>query len=193
MISLLEGKIVDNFNGELTLMTRGGVGYKILASARAQERCLKGSEVILNTYLVVREDALELFGFADSKEKELFKQFLSVSGVGPKTALHLLALGSVDEITSAVGRGDTEYLTKVSGIGKKTAERIVVELKSKLGESGIVNQEGNAVMGGVLGDVVDGLIALGYSASEARDVAKGLKVEGKTSEELLKQALQSIK
>jgi Holliday junction resolvasome RuvABC DNA-binding subunit len=69
----------------------------------------------------------------------------------------------------------------------------VVELKSKLGESGIVNQEGNAVMGGVLGDVVDGLIALGYSASEARDVAKGLKVEGKTSEELLKQALQSIK
>jgi Holliday junction DNA helicase RuvA len=193
MISLLEGMIQSAGNGEAIVMTPGGVGYKIFASPRLLDRCTVGSRVVVDTYLIVREDTLDLFGFADTKEKELFKNFLSVSGVGPKTALHLLALGSVSEITTAIGRSDIEYLTKVSGIGKKTAERIVVELKTKLGEASIGNQESPELMGGTLADVVDGLIALGYSATEARDVAKTLTPTGKTSEQLLKEALQGIK
>jgi Holliday junction DNA helicase RuvA len=130
MISLLQGKIIANNQTEVVLLTAGGVGYKILVSPRAAEVCVLGNEVQLETYLVVREDALELFGFENTRERELFKHFLSVSGVGPKTALHLLALGSVEDITRAVGRGDVAYLTKVSGIGKKTAERIVVDLSA---------------------------------------------------------------
>lgn len=193
MISLIEGKVTQNNNGEVIIMTRGGVGYRLFASLQAVERCTIGNEVVLDTYLAVREDALELFAFADNAEKELFKQFLSVSGVGPKTALHLLALGTVAEISSAIGRGDIEYLTKVSGIGKKTAERIVVELKSKLEVSSIKYQVSNETNSGILGDVIDGLIALGYASTEAREVAKKLNPEGKTSEQLLKEALQQIK
>ncbi len=193
MISLLQGKIIANNQVEVVLLTSGGVGYKILISLRAAEKCSVGNDVLLETYLVVREDALELFGFENARERELFKHFLSVSGVGPKTALHLLALGSVDDITRAVGRGDVAYLTKVSGIGKKTAERIVVDLKAKL--TGVESFD-NAVLADTpdnVGDVIDGLIALGYSAGEAREVAKGLDSKGKTSEQLLKEALQRIK
>jgi Holliday junction DNA helicase RuvA len=195
MISLLEGKIINNYNGELTIMTSGGVGYKAFASPRTQERCAVGNNVILNVYLIVREDALDLFAFADSEEQALFKYFLSVSGVGPKTALHLLDLGTVNEISSAIAREDVEYLTKVSGIGKKTAERIVVELKAKMKDQGARSSEqaGEKIYSSALNDVIDGLIALGYSANEAREVVKSLKSEGKTSEQLLKEALQHIK
>lgn len=193
MISLLEGIIQSAGNGEAIVMTSGGVGYKLFASPHLLDRCTIGNRVIVDTYLVVREDALDLFGFADTKEKELFKYFLSVSGVGPKTALHLLALGSVGEITTAIGRGDIEYLTKVSGIGKKTAERIVVELKTKLGEASIGNQDSSEPMKGTLADVVDGLIALGYSVPDARETAKILDPTGKTSEQLLREALQKIR
>jgi Holliday junction DNA helicase RuvA len=192
MISLLQGKIISNTQAEVVLLTSGGVGYKILVSPRAAEKCVLNLEQALETFLVVREDALELFGFENTKERELFKHFLSVSGVGPKTALHLLALGTVEDITRAVQRGDVAYLTKVSGIGKKTAERIVVDLKNKL--TGAVSFELAASEGvpDSVADVIDGLIALGYGASEAREVAKTLDSKGKTSEQLLKEALQRI-
>ncbi len=192
MISLLHGKIVSSNNKEITLLTSGGVGYKVLVSPEAAQRCGVGSEVTLDTYLVVREDALEIFGFASVAERELFKSFISVSGVGPKTGLHLLELGSVEEITLAIGRGDVEYLTKVSGIGKKTAERIVVELKSKVKASGIKDYE-NAGASDSIGDVMDALISLGYSVLQAREVVKKLDAKGKTSEQLLREALCSIK
>lgn len=194
MIALIQGKIVRNQNGEVIVMTSGGVGYRIKVSPNAGLNCLVGKDVSLDTYLVVREDVLELFGFASIAEKELFKQFITVSGVGPKTALHLLSLGTVEEITIAIGRGDIEYLTKVSGIGKKTAERIVVELKSKLKAN--LEESGAATFtpgSDTLGDVIDALVTLGYSVLQARETAKKLDPTGKTSEQLLKEALRNIK
>jgi len=122
-------------------------------------------------------------------EKELFLKFLDVNGVGPKSALHLISLGSVEEISSAIARGDINYLTKVSGIGKKTAERIVVELKSKMSKLGIDNLE---LDNGQLGEVMDALVSLGYSKDEAREVVKNLDSEGKNSEELIRQALMIL-
>lgn len=195
MISILSGKILDNKNGELVLLTSGGVGYRINASVSALETFPVGHEVAIETYLVVREDALELFGFADKEEKSLFQHLLQVSGIGPKTALHVLSLGSVAEISSAIARGDVVYLTKVSGIGKKTAERIVVELSSKLKEHTLSTVEARNLTSssGVLQDVADGLEALGYSGLEAREVIKKLDVNGKTSEQLLKEALQMMR
>lgn len=198
MISLIQGKVVSKNDKELVLMTAGGVGYRLLVSPAAQVLAVPGSELALETYLSVKDDALDLFGFASRAEKELFKNFLTVSGVGPKTALHLLELGGVEEITLAIGRGDLEYLTKVSGIGRKTAERIVVELKTKLKESRIKNmplgssnidsnREDN------LTDIIDALETLGYSTNEARDVVKRLDPAGKSSEQLLREALQNIK
>jgi Holliday junction DNA helicase RuvA len=194
MIAVLQGKIIDNKNSELVLLASSGVGYRINASLRALEQFLIGKEVEIETYLVVREDALELFGFADKEEKRLFVQLLQVGGIGPKTALHILSLGTVGDISSAIGKGDVTYLTKVSGIGKKTAERIVVELQSKLKEYSQQYTESDIPhAGSVLNDVADGLEALGYSALEAREVIKKLDSEGKTSEQLLKQALQMMK
>lgn len=196
MISLIQGKIVNKKESELVVMTAGGIGYKLAVSPSALGLATVGNEVTLETYLVVKEDALDLYGFASSAEKELFKNFISVSGVGPKTALHLLALGGVEEITLAIGRGDVDFLTKVSGIGKKTAERIVVDLKSKvakgLKDSGITNL-GTGAKNDVVTDVIDALVTLGYSVLDAREVASKLDAAGKNSEQLLREALRAIR
>ena len=198
MISIIQGKVLANFGGKLAVLTAGGVGYEIMVSATSAKNWAVGAEAQILTYLAVRESSLDLYGFVSDNEKELFEKFLLVSGIGPKTALHLLSLGSVQEISSAIGRGDLAYLTNVSGIGKKTAERILVELKNKIGAGATGLEE----MEGALGDVVEGLAALGYSFIEAREAVKNLspygrspegRDEAKTSEQLLKEALQRIK
>lgn len=189
MISLIKGKVVANNGGKLVVLTSGGVGYELMASATSAKNWPVGAEAQILTYLAVRESALDLYGFSGPEEKELFEKFLLVSGIGPKTALHLLSLGSVQEISSAIGREDLNYLTNVSGIGKKTAERILVELKNKVN----FGQTDNVEMGGVMGDVVAGLMALGYSVTEAREAVKNLDIKNKTSEQLLKEALQRVK
>jgi Holliday junction DNA helicase RuvA len=168
-------------------MTAGGVGYKILVNAGKSDRWPTGSEAQILTYMVVRDDAMELFGFGAEKERQLFLKLLSVSGIGPKSALHVLSLGEVEEISAAVTRGDVAFLTRVSGVGKKTAERIVVELKSKMVDI-------NAVLGGLggnVGEVVEGLISLGYSASEAREAVQGLP--DLPAEQLMREALKRFK
>ena len=176
---------------KLTILTSGGVGYEIMTSATSAKNWQVGEEVKIQTYLAVRENALDLYGFANAEEKNLFEKFLLVSGIGPKTALHLLALGTVPEITSAIARGDLAYLTNVSGIGAKTAERILVELKNKVLSSQFADGDGE--MSGVLGDVMAGLVSLGYSAAEAREAIKNLDTKNKTSEQILKEALQRVK
>lgn len=194
MIALISGKVVNNSGSEAIIMTAGGVGYRVMVSPGAASLCMVGNEVNLETYLVVREDVLDLFGFANNSEKKLFKNFVSVSGVGPKTALHLLSLGSVAEIALAIGRGDLEYLTKVSGIGKKTAERIVVELREKMAKE--QKSFGEVAMGSenaAVTDAIEALITLGYSALQAREVVKQIEVKNKTSEQLLREALQKIR
>lgn len=194
MIAQISGKVINNNGLEVVIMTAGGVGYRVMISPGATNLCTVGSEVNLETYLVVREDVLDLFGFANESEKKLFKNFVSVSGVGPKTALHLLSLGSVAEIALAIGRGDLEFLTKVSGIGKKTAERIVVELREKMmKEQKNFSQVFVANENPAQNDAIEGLITLGYSVLQAREVVKTIEVSGKTSEQLLREALQKIK
>lgn len=190
MISLLQGKIVGNKNGQVVISTAGGVGYSVFGSLSGLKKWKIGNDEAVLTYLVVRETAMELYGFVDEEERELFLRLIQVSGVGPKTALHILSLGTTSEIGSAIARGDLNYLTKVSGIGKKTAERIIVELKDKVLVSLSDNKEEGS---GVLGDVVEGLVSLGYAVNEAREVVKKIDVKGKTTEQILKEALQGIK
>lgn len=191
MITLLQGKIIDKQHNELVLLTSGGVGYRVSASKQAIETFSVGHEITIETYLVVKEDALDLYGFASGDEKKLFELLISVSGVGPKTALNILALGAVGDIAGAVGRGDVAYLTKVSGIGKKTAERLVLELRTKV-SSTVNGQRSTTVVGGqpsIVQDVAEGLEALGYSSIEVREVIQSLDATGKTSEQLLRAAL----
>ncbi len=190
MISYITGKIINKDNNKITVLTTGGVGYEINLPPFLFLELKNNQEVELNVYLAVRENSLELYGFKSLDQKDLFLKFLDVSGIGPKSALHLLSLGTVEEISGAIARGDVEYLTKVSGVGKKTAERIVVELKSKIQSSKFGVQSGE--MSGNLGEVVDALVSLGYSKDEVRQVAKGLSGENKKSEDLLKEALKLL-
>jgi len=186
MISIISGKVLSNNGPELVIMTPGGVGYKILVNSAKSDRWVIGSEAQVLTYLVVREDAMELFGFGSEPERQLFLKLLSVSGIGPKSALHVLSLGEVGEINAGIARGDVEFLTRVSGIGKKTAERIVVELKSKMVDI-------NDVLGGGKGktaEVIEGLISLGYSALEAREAVQGLP--DLPAEQLIREALKRL-
>jgi Holliday junction DNA helicase RuvA len=190
MISFIKGKIIDKDHNSLIALTSGGVGYKIFVKPTVVDDYAIGSEKEILTYLSVSETALNLYGFATEQERKLFLLFLNVSGIGPKSALHLLSLGSVDEISGAISRGDVEYLTKVSGVGRKTAERIVVELKSKIND---LVSDSIFQVSDIMGDVVEGLVALGYSAQQAREVVKKLDANDKNSEQLMREALKNIK
>lgn len=189
MISYLSGKIISRDNNKITVLTSFGVGYEINLPPFLFLELKNNQEVGLNVYLAMRENSVELYGFKDLAGKDLFMKFLDVNGIGPKSALHLLSLGTVEEISSAIARGDVSYLTKVSGVGKKTAERIVVELKSKMVERGTVKGEQDSMQ---LGEVVDALTSLGYSKDEARQAVRGLGLENKKSEDLLKEALKLL-
>jgi len=190
MISLIKGKIIENNGEQIIVLTAGGVGYKILVNTNGADFFKLGAEAEILTYLVVRENVMELYGFKNKEEKGLFEKLLLVSGIGPKTALHILSLGTGGEISSAIARGDVAYLTKVSGMGKKTAERLIVELKSKLGA--VKDLSLGEEFSSEVGDVLEGLISLGYSTTQAREAVKRLQSKGKTSEQLMKEALKML-
>jgi Holliday junction DNA helicase RuvA len=191
MISTVKGKIINKGITNIVVMTNGGVGYEIHLTPAHASKVASGKEVEIPTYLRVTDSSLDLFGFESAEEREFFVLLLSVSGVGPKTAMSVLSLGSLNDIQSAIARSDVKYLTAVKGMGGKTAERLCVELKSKVQSSGSGVRRGGE--GGVLSEVIDGLVALGYSKEEARGAVEGVETEGKTTEEVLKRVLRDKK
>ncbi len=190
MIAHLSGQVHSVEHNTIVLLTPGGVGYRIFATPAALELAKPGHELALTTHLVVKEDALDLYGFASLVEKQLFELLITVSGVGPKTALNILALGSAASTMQAIAQGNVAYLTRVSGIGKKTAERLVLELQGKF--SAAAAGPALAAPSSAAQDVIDGLEALGYPAATIRAVFEELDIEGKTSEELLREALRML-
>lgn len=191
MISFLTGTIVHTSKDSIVLETSGGVGYEVrMVSAKALQYRI-GQQVQLHTYLRVGEGIMDLYGFETLEEREFFILLLSVSGVGPKSAMHVLAIGSIDDIKSAIARGDVKYLTAVQGVGKKTAERMVVELKSKISAQG-GSASGGVVSGSMLSDVIDGLTGMGYTVEEAREAAKEVEVGDKTAEQVLREVLKRL-
>lgn len=187
MIAYLEGKIIAKEKGAITLLTESGVGYEVRLAPLLWAKQKEGDSVHFYTHQQVREDSQELFGLANRVELFFFKQLLSVSGVGPKSALNILSLGTVEEIKTAIAKGDLTFLTKVSGIGRKTAERIIVELKEKMD----ILAGGDDDSSG-LSDVIDALTNLGYSVNEARAAIKNIK---KTDDAgaMLKEALKNLR
>ena len=164
MISRLRGTAAGR-TAEGLVLDVNGVGYLLHATPSALRRAEAGGETTVETYLHVREDALQLFGFADAGERELFVQLLSVNGVGPKVALAIVSGSPAAELRRAIVREDAARFQAIPGIGKKTAERIVLELKEKLGA--VV--EAAPARGGGDGHAVarDALVELGYSVGEA--------------------------
>ena len=159
MISRLRGTPVAR-TGERLVLDVGGVGYALAVTPTASRLAEGGGEVTLETYLVVREDALQLYGFAEPAERELFEHLLAVSGVGPKVALAIVSGSPTAELRRAIALEDTARFEAIPGIGKKTAQRVVLELKEKLGSVGVEPQPGR------LG-ARDALVELGYSMVEA--------------------------
>ncbi len=187
MISYLQGTIQQKDLKSL-IINVGGIGYQVHTIPRVLEKARLGSQIELHTYLYVREDALDLYGFENPEELELFIKLISVSGIGPKSGLGVFSIASVQEIKQAIANGDAQILTRVSGIGTKTAERIIVELRNKIGElksstAGQDLQIGDA-------DAVDALVGLGYSRQQAVEALR--QVKGETVEERLKQALKIL-
>ncbi len=183
MIASLSGKVSAQDERSLTLDVHG-VGFRLFVLPRTQEQFPVGSEAQLTTHLHVREDALELYGFANLAEQRLFERLLSVSGVGPRVALGVLSAASVEDIEKAIELGQAGLLTKVSGVGTKTAERIIVDLKGKLSRSDHPSDS-------AMGTVIDALTNLGYTAKEARDAAAGTSPE-LPIEQRVKQALKHV-
>ncbi|HXK35310.1 MAG TPA: Holliday junction branch migration protein RuvA [Candidatus Paceibacterota bacterium] len=184
MIAYLEGKIIAKDQKSLTLLTAGGIGYKINVSADTLTKIGERQAAALWTHLAVREDALLLFGFLSKGELQFFEILISVSGVGPKTALGVIGIASIETLKKAIGSGDTTYLNKVSGIGKKTAAKIVLELRDKLGAL----KEGPALKTEI--DALEALATLGYSKEEAREALK--KVKAESTEAKVKEALKML-
>jgi Holliday junction DNA helicase RuvA len=167
VIARLRGRPVAS-TPEGLLLDVGGVGYLLAATPSAVRRANGAEEVTVETYLHVREDALQLYGFADRGERELFVQLLTVNGVGPKVALAIVSGSPAEELRRAIAREDAARFTAIPGIGKKTAERIVLELKEKLGAG--VPELVPAGAGDAHVVARDALVELGYSVADAERV-----------------------
>lgn len=170
MISQLRGTIAHKDIGFLILDV-GGVGYKVHMTLGETKNV--GEELSVWTHLAVREDALDLYGFSERKELEFFVDLIKISGIGPKTALSILTLAPMSSIQEAVSRGDSSYLTKFAGVGKKTAEKIILELSDKM-----PRMEGSGWQ--EESDALEALVALGYGKKEASEALKG--AEGVTTD-----------
>ncbi|OGD69544.1 Holliday junction DNA helicase RuvA [Candidatus Campbellbacteria bacterium RIFCSPLOWO2_02_FULL_35_11] len=186
MIMNLTGKIAY-IGGNHIVINVSGVGYKVFVSNETIASVKENSETTLWTHLAVRENSMDLYGFLEREDLSFFEMLLTVSGIGPKSALGILNVASSEALRSAISSGDTSYLTKVSGIGRKSAEKIVLELRDKIGKI-----EGGATVIREEVDVVEALKSLGYSAKEASDALKQVSKEITGTGERVKEALKIL-
>ncbi|MCD7722995.1 MAG: Holliday junction branch migration protein RuvA [Clostridiales bacterium] len=197
MIYSLKGKLIYNDSNFLVIEC-GGVGFKCYTSlVSAKKVGQTGSEVSVFTYLSVREDALDLFAFASVDELEFFKLLINVSGVGPKAAVAVLSLLEPQQLVLAIAAGDVKAITRANGIGKKTAERIVLELKDKVAslaageEIGTVMEVAAAGDSSAAGEAVEALTSLGFTQSDSAKAVAALD-KSLSSDELIRLALRSL-
>ena len=199
MYAFIEGEVCEKANGSLILLA-GGVGWQLICSNNTLSAApALGEKMRCYTFLSVREDAMELLGFATREEKELFLQLTSVSGVGPKTALGLLGAMPLRDLNLAILLGDVNALSRAPGIGKKTAQRIALELKDKITQADVSasagalpDASGSPAAADSVSEAVEALIALGYSSTEARTAVSRVRSEADTPEDLIRLALRAM-
>lgn len=201
MISYLRGRVLTTTE-ETAIIDVNGIGYEAYCSGGAFRKIVKGETVELYTYLQVKEDGVTLFGFESTKEKELFLKLISVSGVGPKLGIAILASLSADEFAQAVATADVKRLSAVKGLGKKTAEKIVLELHGKISAAEVLDASGDRLTAAMESgapakltredeDAVSALMGLGFTRSESAQAVKKAHESGATTvEEIIMKALQ---
>ncbi|HIC81220.1 MAG TPA: Holliday junction branch migration protein RuvA [Kiloniellaceae bacterium] len=200
MIGRLRGELVQKRPPAL-LLDVNGVGYELEAPMSTfYVLPEQGAQIVLYTHLQVREDAHSLFGFASETEKAMFRALLKVNGVGARMALAILSGMSAEEFAQCVQAEDVTSLTRIPGVGKKTAQRLIVEMRDRLEQMGVradaapvaaVAGDPASSGGDAVADAVSALIALGYKAPEASRMVRAVESEGLASEELIRAALQS--
>lgn len=187
----LVGEVAENY----AAIECGGIGYQVFCTTRFLDRAQVGQEVTIYTHLVVREDELSLYGFADLQEKAMFVRLIGISGIGPKAGMAILSFLTHQEVASAVFAGDTATFARVNGIGKKTAERIVLELKDKLDVSTALGNAAAATSGApatAAEEAAGALEALGYSRQEAVLAVQAVSALADTTEDLVLLALRRM-
>jgi holliday junction DNA helicase RuvA len=191
MIASLQG-IIDAVSTDSMIVNVNGVGFKVsVPTSVLSELDAVGREVKLYTHLHVREDDLSIYGFGSLDELKLFETLISVSGLGPKTAMGMLSAMSADQVAMAIASGSVEILTTIPGIGKKTADRLILELKDKVGGVMISTPAGRAAQENV--DVITALVSLGYSVQETTRAVNSLPTGKRLSlEDKVKLALQYL-
>jgi Holliday junction DNA helicase RuvA len=186
VIAFVEGALEERA-GDRVVVADGGIGYEVMVSATTLAALPSvGRRVRLLTHLLVRDDALLLYGFATATERDLFLMLVSVNGVGPKVALAILSVLSADALRRAILESDADTITIVPGVGKKVAARVVLDLKDRLG--GVVELPS----AGPIAEVREALLGLGLSAQEVRDAMAGLDGADGPVEDLLRRALQRV-
>ncbi|MCD4694584.1 Holliday junction branch migration protein RuvA [bacterium] len=195
MIAYLNGKII-NKSGNYIILKAGSIGYKVFINDKFFYSLNSGEEIEVYTYQYVREDALDLYGFKSLDQLDFFEILLSISGIGPKSALKATAIARVDDFKEYISRGDSALLQQVPGIGKKTAEKVVVELRDKVGflssRSGDLKDSDDS-NNNITSDEIDALIALGYSMVQAREALREVDPAIKDSGQRIREALKNIK
>ena len=199
MIGFLRGSLAEKGDGYIVIDVNG-VGYYVNVPANSSAYLSQeGEEVTVYTSMIVREDDISLFGFSGKGELDLFKKLIGVSGVGPKAAVSILSSFTSDQLKEAIVFEDSKSLTRANGIGKKTAERIVLELKDKFSTAdGIIGSAADEIaavdqaFAGGRGEAINALIALGYSRGEATSALDGIKERDLSTEEYIKLALKNL-
>jgi Holliday junction DNA helicase RuvA len=186
MISFLDGELIEKL-GDRVVICVGGVGYEVLVPTSVLAALPPvGKTARVHTRMVVREDSIALYGFSGSDQRGLFDLLTGVTGVGPKVALAFLSVLRPSALTRAIVNGDAAALTVVPGVGKKVAQRVVIELRERLGGESELPAEGP------LADVRDALLALGLTTGEAAEALRGIEADGRAADDLLREALQKV-
>lgn len=186
MIGFLKGRVLTKSKNSLVLNINN-VGYKVFVNDYIFEKSTIDQEISLFIYTHVREQEISLYGFSTEDEENVFKLLISVSGIGPKAALNLLSISDINSIKMAIVNKDISILTQVSGIGKKTAEKLVVELSGKIDSLDFESNNVNSDM-----NVINALRSMGYSVSESRDALNEIPKNVKDTSERVRLALQFI-
>lgn len=199
MIAFIKGKVAD-ITDEAVILENNGMGYRIFTSSMVQAQLSTGNEIKLYTYLNVREDAMQLYGFLTKDDLKVFKLLITVSGIGPKAGLSILSVMSGNDLRYAVMSGDSKAISKAPGVGAKTAQKVILELKDKLKLEDILDASEGAEISNssegqtdIMKEAALALAALGYSQTEAMKAVRRCEItEETTVEDLLKLALKKM-
>jgi holliday junction DNA helicase RuvA len=186
MIGLLHGTVSEINEKEILLLTSGGVGYRVMPAGSLLAKCQKGAETTIEVLTIVRETEISLYGFGDRTERDLFEKLISVSGIGPKTAIGMVSIPT-GQFMNACEMGDVAFLTRIPGLGKKTAERLIIELRGKLDLSKV---EDALPTSKAFTEASDALENLGYDKNTINKLLKDAPVKS-SAEELVKLFLSS--